>query len=200
MRLLFLFALTSSTMLGILALLAMPVGAMLNPSPTILLELAECSYQCWNGITAGDTPINEVETVMEALNYRRVRRNPLLGGGLAAVFTLGECNVVVYHSHLVESIYFPTCHQITLGDMILVLGTPDAIIHRNALDYELRWRNQRGLFIHVENWSSPHSQPMRITLGTPIDFSSERRQGRWRGFMSVRRYCAIEQPNGFSTC
>jgi hypothetical protein len=113
---------------------------------------------------------------------------------------LRECDIVFYYIQLVESIHFTRCAEIALGDLILMLGAPDAVIYRNALDYELRWRRYRGLFVHLENWSLPHNQLLRITLSTPIDFSTEPSQGRWRGFMSVARYCTIEQPTGFSGC
>ena len=181
-------------------LLIMPAGALLNQSSTTLAELAECSYQCWNGIAAGQSSIDDVEASMEALNYRRIRRRNLRGGGLAATFALQECNVVFYYIQFIESIHFQGCHRISLGDLILILGTPDAVIYRNSLDYELRWEDYHSLFVHVENWSSPHARPLRITLSAPIDFSTELRQGRWRGFMSVGRYCVVEQPSGFSGC
>ena len=200
MRHLIFVSFASSLLLGVFMMMIMPAAALLHTSPTRLGELAECSYQCWHGITAGQTPINQVETMMDELNYRRVRRRPLLGGGLAAAFANRDCNVVFYYIQYVESINFPACGRVTLGDLILTLGTPDVVIYRNASDYELRWQRYRSLFVHVENWSSPHIQPLRITLSTPIDFSTEPRQGRWRGFMSVGRYCAIEQPEGFPVC
>jgi hypothetical protein len=126
---LFIFQAYLGGFLGGLILLVVLAGNALYPSRSVLEDTANCRLPCWNDIRPGETGLVEADSAVVSLGYlfyedfpiNRVRSYSREG-------VRDDCLLrLAYSRGYVTSITFTDCGDFQLGDVILLLGTPQDI-------------------------------------------------------------------------
>lgn len=187
---------------SLLASAALALGAAINTPPLPLESFAACAPPCWRGITPRETAHRVAIYTLEAEGYtsQPVRRSQFFQTFVPSNGRR-QCRVGInFTSGLVITIQLSACFQVTLGDMIALLGEPDGIMRSGAaltfLDGQVIVSTE--LYNECDEWLTPHRSVMTIFLNTPgtparrsmTDYGVTEAQQAfpWQGFATRARY------------
>lgn len=199
-------------MWGLLASAALAAGAVISTVPLPLASFSACAPPCWQHITPRDTPRRVAVYTLEAEGYtsQPVRRTQFFQTFVPSD-ARHQCRVGInFTSGEVITVQLSACRNVTIGDMMLMLGEPDGIMRSGAALTFLGGQVIVSAAIYDEcaEWFDPHLPVMTIFLNTPgpparrsmTDYgvSSAQQAFPWQGFATRARY---QQTNAaFPSC
>lgn len=186
------FALLAGLTLGARAL-----GAASAPNPALLGFRQGCEGQpqpCWRGIIPGMTDVKDATAILEGLRYTRTQRGYELSDRVLPYRSQDEslrC-IDLYFGYRIIGISTVVLHCMNLrvGDVMTVLGTPQARVSYGTLGEA--WLYDRVVVRLGAGWQR---QPMAMIDHIRLLMDNAgyiRAAAPWHGFLPRWRYCQLE--------
>lgn len=182
-----------------LILICMGWGVAYAQTPLPLANLDACALPCWNDIRPYQTQIDHADALLQDLGYT-VRRDYFRYNFVAYPGSSTNCAVrLSYSGTRVSMIWLSECPGVRLGDLMVVLGAPEAVFPSATT---LSFRREQVIVTvwgdQCRQWFEPFSEVRAIYLDTPDRWGNRTGLTRqdflpWHGFVN-RHYYQLREP------
>lgn len=172
--------------------LAVLGGRALGQAPPALRDIDACTLPCWNGITPGDTSIDEAVRLLSEHFHIQEYAYGTVTDEISFIPMDGEARCsgrFGYSQNLVTRLVLQNCGEVQVGDVVNAVGKIDGLWVdpiNISLPWGLAFRSSSVRIIPVNSVDlTPRSRNFYIALNP----HSHGGWLPWEGFMSRKHYC-----------
>ncbi|MBI5666453.1 MAG: hypothetical protein HZC41_00475 [Chloroflexi bacterium] len=182
---------------------ARALGTLQPTHPALEGMLDGCQSKtqpCWYGIVPGKTDVQEARNILLSHRLRPVRSAPVYSYFARTTVAAGGCDVELFSAYpfqKVSSVRLQKCSHLALGDILAVVGIPDALHTASARHL---WMSFSGGQVALQAQQDPawsiYAPIKDVWLINTSFFAGKTAHG----FMSRARYCQMAVKPPKSSC